>query len=213
LSEGSDQRARDEKETARLEAFSDGVFAIAITLLVLDLKIPHDAAESLNAQLLAQWPAYLAYFTSFATIGIMWINHHRLFLLIRRVDHRLLLLNLFLLLGVSIVPFPTQLVADHLGRAGETEAVSVYAAASIYIAISFNVLWRYASSAKRQPVLLNVPHDAPEVIAIHEQYRFGPWIYAIAGALALWNAKLGFALMVALAVFFLIPPRPRDAQR
>jgi uncharacterized membrane protein len=212
LSETQEQRARDEKETTRLEAFSDGVFAIAITLLVLDLKIPHGSAESLHAQLIAQWPAYLAYLTSFATIGIMWINHHRLFLLIRRVDHTLLLLNVLLLLGVSVVPFPTQLVASYLGRPGELEAVSVYAGVALYIALAFNALWRYASSGKRKPTLLNVAHDAPEVIAIREQYRFGPLIYAVAAALALWNARLGFALMMALAIFFLIPPRTRTTR-
>jgi uncharacterized membrane protein len=101
-------------DTARTEAFSDGVFAIAITLLVLDIKVPHDLPEntSLLRALLNQWPIYMAFLTSFATIGIMWLNHHRMFRYIRRVDHWFLVLNGLLLLGVTFVPFPTSLAAE-----------------------------------------------------------------------------------------------------
>src|SRR5512132_2117231 len=101
-----------EKETGRIEAFSDGVFAIAITLLVLDLKVPRDLDEgvSLAQALLRQWPSYLAFIASFATIGVMWINHHKLFTLIKRSDDVLLILNVILLLGVTLTPFPTALV-------------------------------------------------------------------------------------------------------
>ena len=198
---------RDEKETARLEAFSDGVFAIAITLLVLELKVPNDP-RGLRSQLISQWPAYAAYVTSFATIGIMWLNHHRLFTLIRRVDHWLPVLNGLLLLGVSVVPFPTQLVASYLGKPGEVLATVIYGGAYVYIAIAFNLLWRYASSRHRQPPLLRLPHDAPEVIAVHQQYLYGPTIYLGATLLAFWQAKLALAVMMGLAVFFLLPPRP-----
>ena len=111
--------AADAKETARIEAFSDGVFAIAITLLVLDLKVPRGMAEGrdLLAALVGQWPAYLAFVTSFATIGIMWINHHRMFTLIGRTDDGLLVLNGLLLLGVTFVPFPTGVLAEYTPRA------------------------------------------------------------------------------------------------
>src|SRR5215813_3568997 len=96
-------------ETSRIEAFSDGVFAIAITLLVLDLKVPPDPSgiHRLAELLLSEWPAYLAFLTSFATILIMWINHHRIFTLVGRSDDRLLFYNGLLLLGVTVVPFPT----------------------------------------------------------------------------------------------------------
>src|SRR5262245_38427492 len=95
-------------ETARIEAFSDGVFAIAITLLVLDLKVPKEAGHdlSLASALAAQWPAYLAFVTSFLTILVMWINHHRMFTLIGRSDDRLLVYNGLLLMGVTLVLFP-----------------------------------------------------------------------------------------------------------
>src|SRR5262249_42578260 len=98
------------RESERLEAFSDGVFAIAITLLVLELKVPPRDAD-LAAALLSGWPSYVAFLTSFATIGIMWLNHHRLFTTIRRVDHGTLVLNGLLLLGVTALPFPTAIVA------------------------------------------------------------------------------------------------------
>ena len=197
---------REEKETARIEAFSDGVFAIAITLLVLELKVP-TGTRGLARELAAQWPAYAAYLTSFATIGIMWLNHHRLFTLVRRVDHWLLALNGLLLLGVSVVPFPTELVASYLGKPGEVLAVGVYGGTFVYIAIAFNVLWRYASSPHRRPALLRLPHDAPEVVAIHRQYLFGPTIYTGAALLTFWQPRAALGVMLALAVFFLMPPR------
>jgi uncharacterized membrane protein len=100
------------EETGRVEAFSDGVFAIAMTLLVLDINVPRDLApgRTLVQALAGQWPTYLAFVTSFATILIMWVNHHRLFTQIGRWDDRLLFGNGLLLLGVVLVPFPTALV-------------------------------------------------------------------------------------------------------
>src|SRR5438270_13814781 len=98
-------------ETSRIEAFSDGVFAIAITLLILDVHVPTISQGPLGAALRRQWPTYIAYLISFAFIGIMWVNHHRLFNHIRRSDNGLMFLNLLLLLGVSAVPFPTALLA------------------------------------------------------------------------------------------------------
>jgi TMEM175 potassium channel family protein len=99
------------KETGRVEAFSDGVFAIAMTLLVLNIKVPTANPGNLGTLLWQQWPSYLAFVISFAFIGIMWVNHHRLFVHIRRIDHMLLVLNGALLLGVTAVPFPTAVLA------------------------------------------------------------------------------------------------------
>ena len=110
-----------EKETSRIEAFSDGVFAIAIALLILEIKVP-TAENDLAAQLLRQWPSYVAFVISFAFIGIMWINHHRLFTHIRRADNALMILNLALLLGVTAVPYPTAVLAQHLNRGGQRTA-------------------------------------------------------------------------------------------
>ena len=102
-----------QNETSRVEAFSDGVFAIAITLLILDLKVPSAPQGHLGPALTRQWPTYGAFLISFAFIGIMWVNHHRLFNHIRHSDNRLIFLNLLLLLGVTVVPFPTALLAAH----------------------------------------------------------------------------------------------------
>jgi uncharacterized membrane protein len=197
----------DEKESGRVEAFSDGVFAIAITLLVLELKVPHaGGAGGLAAALADQWPSYAALLISFATIGIMWLNHHRLFTLIRRVDTPVLLLNLWLLLGVAIVPFPTALIAGYLGHDGERLAAVVYAGNGLNIALAFWGLWMYSSSRARRPSLLRLPADHPQVRAIRAQYRFGPLFYVAAVALAVVNATAAMVLCGALALFFALPP-------
>jgi uncharacterized membrane protein len=201
-----------EKETGRVEAFSDGVFAIAITLLVLELKVPRGGdGETLAAALLSEWPSYVAFLTSFATIGIMWINHHRLFTLIRRVDHIMLVLNLLLLLGVTIVPFPTSLVAEHLGHAGGRLAALIYAGNGLIIALGFWGLWRYTSSPRRTPRLLRFLPDSPEARAINAQYRFGPLFYLAAFGLAFLSPWASIAFCAALAMFFALPPRMPSA--
>src|SRR5262245_38296079 len=121
-------KARDK---ARLEAFSDGVFSIAITLLALDLKVPRDQdpanETALGAALLAQWPAYLAFVTSFFTILVMWVHHHNLFRLLRRTDSSFLFANGLLLALVTAVPFPTSLIAEYLTTPSARVAAAVYA--------------------------------------------------------------------------------------
>jgi uncharacterized membrane protein len=206
MSESSTVR---EKETARVEAFSDGVFAIAITLLILEIKVPHHTGPGLGSALIAEWPSFFAFVTSFATIGIMWLNHHRLFGMIGRVDHPLLVLNGFLLLGVTFVPFPTAVIAEYLGHPGDRVAAQFYSGTFVLIALVFNALWRYVSSPGRKPALLRLAHDDPRVIAIHEQYRMGPVIYGAALALAFWDARASLAVTFLLALFFAIPPRSR----
>jgi uncharacterized membrane protein len=127
-------------ETARVEAFSDRVFAIAITLLILNLKVPSGPAGHLGAALARQWPTYAAFLLSFFFIGIMWVNHHRLFNHIRRSDNGLLFLNLLLLLGITVVPFPTALLAAHYGTADRTVAAAVFNGTYVVLAVFFNVL-------------------------------------------------------------------------
>lgn len=191
-------------ETSRIEAFSDGVFAIAITLLVLDLKVPRglENGPSLANALVAQWPAYLAFVTSFMTILIMWMNHHRIFTLVGRSDDRLLLYNGLLLLGVTVVPFPTSLVAEYLRHEGQRTAVLVYNATFIVIAICFNLLWRTAAVRDR---LLHAHADRAAVKRIFDAYRYGPLWYVVAFALAFVSVMASLALNLALAVFFAIP--------
>ena len=196
-----------EKETGRVEAFSDGVFAIAITLLILEIKVPHEAGHELWRRLLDQWPSYFAFVTSFATIGIMWINHHRMFTLIHRVDPMLMILNGVLMLGMTFVPYPTAVVAEYLGHDGSTAAAVFLAITYILIAIAFNLLWRYAASAQRKPRLLRFPPDDPAVVAITRSYRLGPLFYLATLLVAFWDARVSVGLNLALAVYWAIPPR------
>lgn len=191
-------------ETGRVEAFSDGVFAIAITLLILEIKVPHSDGDQLLRDLAAQWPSYFAFLGSFVTIGVMWINHHRLFKLIDCCDNRLLFLNLLLLLGVTWVPFPTAVIAEHIGHQGDRTAALLYAISFFIIAVFFNVLWRHATTGGR---LLAPTSDREEVESITRQYRFGPLWYGIAIGLALWSASASVAACLILALFFAIPPK------
>ncbi|HEY3124249.1 MAG TPA: TMEM175 family protein [Thermoanaerobaculia bacterium] len=188
-----------EKETGRVEAFSDGVFAIAITLLVLDLKIPKGAPGGLVPTLLRQWPTFLAYLTSFATILVMWVNHHKLFTHIRRTTGAFLFLNGILLLFVTVVPFPTALVSEHLLSPDARTAAAIYAATYFAIAIAFNVLWRYASDGMR---LIDPRADSEQVHAITRNYRFGPVFYFAAFLLAFVSVPASLGLCMALALFF-----------
>ena len=199
----------DEKETGRIEAFSDGVFAIAMTLLVLDIKVPQEApGRTLLGALLHQWPAYLAFVTSFATVGIMWINHHRLFTLIKRIDHSLLVLNGLLMLGVTFVPFPTALVANYVSHRDQQVAAMVYSGWFTVIAIIFNLLWRYASHKNR---LLDRKSDPQMIHAITHAYSFGPPLYFASFCLALVSVGASLALNMGLAVFYALPSKDRSS--
>jgi uncharacterized membrane protein len=193
-----------DSETGRVEAFSDGVFAIAITLLILEIKIPKPTDGVLAAQLLRQWPSYFAFLISFAFIGIMWINHHRLFTHIKRCDNSLMVLNLLLLLGVTIVPFTTAVLATHIGFPSQRTAAFLYNGVYVFIAIIFNLLWRYAVS--RNHHLLGKEVDAETVVRISKQYAFGPLLYLLCGLIAWISVSASLSANVLLAIFFALPP-------
>ena len=203
----------DEKETGRLEAFSDGVFAVAITLLVLNIRIPGiDLPPSQLPNdvgfwqaLLNEWPMLAAYGTSFATIGVMWINHHRLYVHIKRTNTGLMLLNLLLLLIIVFIPVPTALVAEYLGRPDLHAAAIFYSGTNVILAVCYNLLWRYASYHNR---LLSKTADTRAVAAISRQYLFGPLLYLIAFGLAWINAPASIILLFILALYFAVPGRP-----
>ena len=191
-------------ETGRIEAFSDGVYAIAITLLILDLKVPMTPDGQLGGALLRQWPAYFAFLVSFAFIGIMWVNHHRLFTHIRRSDNRLLFLNLLLLLGVTVVPFPTALLAAHLRGADALTAAAVFNGTYVMIAIFFNVLWHHAVNFDLLDSATLQSADS-----ISRQYASGPIAYLVCFGLTWVSVPVSLGLNIALAVFFAFPPRIR----
>ena len=203
-------KAMPEKETGRIEAFSDGVFAVAITLLVLDIHVPALGTlppGGLNAALLALWPTVGAYVVSFVTILIMWLNHHRLFAQIQRNDHRLMLLNGLLLMLVTLIPFPTSLVAAYLQTPYAKTALAVYCGLNLMMALAFNLLWNHASAGGR---LLADNHDRHRVQHITAQYRLGPLFYVAAFIVAFINAIACCVLIAGLAVFFALPDHEPD---
>jgi uncharacterized membrane protein len=196
-------------ETARIEAFSDGVFAIAVTLLILEVKIPAAGSGRLGSLLLHQWPSYLAFLLSFAFIGIMWINHHRMFNHIRRADEGLLILNLLLLLGVTAVPFPTAVLAVNLRTTDARVAALLYNGTYVVIAIFFNVLWRYALAHH----LLGHEVNRASAEKISRQYAGGPILYLVCLAIAWFSVTASLILNIALAIFFALPPSAAERVR
>ena len=188
-------------ETSRVEAFSDGVFAIAITLLILAVGIEQSLAEgNLRHQLLHLWPAYIAYAVSFLTIGIMWVNHHQIFRHFERVDRPLLLLNILLLMCISFTPFPTRIVADHAQNAGDRQAAAVlYGLTMTLTAICFFAVWIYGTRR-----LLRADTDMREVSGITRSYLPGAPTYAFATALAFVSSVASLILFGAIAIFYAI---------
>ncbi len=190
------------RETARVEAFSDGVLAIAITLLGLTLTVPVRGDVPLARAMVHAWPHYLAYVTSFTTIGIIWINHHRVFTYIHRVSHGLLLWNGLLLMSVCLVPFTTGLVSDHLGGPDARTAASVYGASFVVTTLCFHFLWKHATRHE----LLD-PGLSPRTIrTLHRQYGFGPVLYLGTFGLSFFSALGSVVVNAALAIFFALPP-------
>src|SRR5437868_1733048 len=205
-----EDKCMDEKETDRLEAFSDGVFAVAITLLVLSFQPPTAPDKLIDSALLGflynQWPMLFAFVTSFATIGIMWINHHRLFKHIKRTDTGLLLLNLLLLLFIVFIPYPTALLAQQYALHPDQHlAAVVYSGTYVIMAACFNLLWRYTSYHNR---LLGKDVDQRAVMAISRQYLFGPVFYLITFGVAWINVPACIILNFLFALFFAVPGRP-----
>lgn len=195
-------------ETARVEAFSDGVFAVAITLLIFDLKVPSGQTGHLGRALARQWPTYAAFLISFAFIGIMWVNHHRLFNHIRRSDNRLLFLNLLLLLGITVVPFPTALLAAHYGTADRTVAAGVFNGTYVVLAVFFNVLWHHAVRAGLLDAATRESADG-----ISRQYAVGPVSYLVCLGLTWVSVPASLIMNIGLAIFFAIPPRTQHGPR
>ena len=189
-------------ETARLETFSDGVFAIAITLLVLLFERPHlSEGQTLGHVLLHQWPSYASYVVSFVTIGIIWVNHHTLFRHIVRVDRLFLFLNVLFLMAVAFIPYPTSLVAQFIRSSHDARpAALLYGITMTLMAIFLNTLWQYAARGYR---LLAPDADRREVSGITRSYWPGAAIYGSATLVALWSptaSVIGYALIAAFYV-------------
>ena len=189
--------------TGRTEAFSDGVFAIAMTLLVLEIRVPHvEEPGTLLNVLIQQWPTYLAFLLSFVFILIMWANHHRMFNYIKRSNFTFMLLNGFLLMGITLLPFPTSLMSEYLGHPDETVAALVFTGMFSAIAIFFNVVWHYAV----RNGLLDESLDPSFALNISRQYVFGPIVYFASFVVAFFSVPLSLVIVAGLAVFFALPP-------
>jgi uncharacterized membrane protein len=190
-------------QTSRLEAFSDGVFAIAITLLVIEIEVPHGENGGLARALAAQWPSYAAYAVSFAVIGIMWVNHHTLIELVATVDRPLLFLNLLLLMFVAFIPFSTALLAEHLlsPSPDSNAAAAVYSANGVANAIGFNLIWRYIVRDAR---LLHAHLDVDQLRLRTRRFSLGLVIYPLTVALSFVSAPLTLAVHGLVAAYYVV---------
>ncbi len=198
--------------TNRTEAFSDGVFAIAATLLVLELKIPHVDPGSLSVALLERWPSYATYVVSFLTIGIIWVNHHAVMDRIRNVNRPLLLLNLVFLMAVAAIPFPTALLADYL-QAGHDErlASAIYGATMALMGVAFGLIWAYAVLSDD---LLHDEIDPDRARRSLLMFAAGNPLYVLAIGISFLSAELALAIYALLALFYLfdvLPPLQEGA--
>ena len=190
--------------TSRLESFSDGVIAVAATLLVLNLVVPTPGTQELARALGRRWPEYAAYATSFATIGIIWINHHVVIGRLREADHPILILNLLVLLTIGLLPFATALFAAYLNRPhGQHLAAAVYAGAFLLMSVAFAVLnWVILM---RKSTLLRTAMSDEERRRILLRFTTGLGPYAIATGLAFVSQYATLAICGALALFYALP--------
>jgi uncharacterized membrane protein len=191
--------------SGRLEAFSDGVFAIAITLLVLDLAVPLPPSKGAQGRLAGQlgheWPSYFAYLVSFAVIGIIWVNHHTVFSKVREVDRPILFTNLALLLTVSVLPFPTRLLAQYLTAGGSNShvAAAVYSAAMLAMSVAFSTLWITVTRDER---LLHENVDRAASRASLRRFGIGLIFYLGTIGLSFYSAIVTLAVHAALALYY-----------
>jgi uncharacterized membrane protein len=204
----------ESRDVARLESLSDGVFAVVITLLALDLK-PESTesardAWALLALLAARWPVYVAYLTSFATVLIMWVNHHGMFRFVEHVDMKLLFANGFLLMMITLVPFTTTLLADHLTRASGTAAGALYAGLFAIINVGYNLTWEAVRREARR-ALSTVPPAA--VRRITRNYRLGFPAYLLAAVVARWSPVTTTSICAMLLLLWAVHMQPVHASR
>jgi uncharacterized membrane protein len=185
-------------ETARLETFSDGVFAIAATLLILDVRLP--ATGGVTEGFLHIWPSYVAYVLAFVTIGIMWINHHNVFRQIERVDRTFLVINVFFLMVIAFIPFPTRVLAEHLLHDARAAAFA-YGLTMTLMAAMYGTLWFYAATGRR---LIAAGADQRMISGISRSFRPGVPIYALATLSALLSSWLAVGLYCAIALFYVL---------
>jgi uncharacterized membrane protein len=208
----AETRRRINLRTTRMEAFSDGIFAFAATLLVLDLVIPAATSKDVGKQLVEQWPTYIAYLVSFSTIGNAWLNHSVITEYLDRADAILLRLNLTLLFFVSVLPFPTHMLAEYLSNKGDERiAVTIYGLNLLAISGFIAIIWHYALWQR----LVTKDNSEDDVRALTKKLNPSLVSYAVVIGLGLWQPKVAVVLYLVIALFMAIPFRSvlREARR
>jgi uncharacterized membrane protein len=195
---------------SRVEAFSDGVFAIAITLLVLTIAQPNDYRD-LAHQLAKRWPSLAAYVVSFAIIGIMWLNHHSIFTHFERIDRGLFYLNMLLLMTITFLPYPTGVLGEALAQGkGTRTAAVIYGVTMAVNAFAWAGLWLYGSHKRR---LLRPSFPEAERALATMLFTIGVVIYTLAVGVAFWNAYVFLGLQAAVALYYALDPVTRRPGR
>ncbi len=188
----------------RLESFSDGVIAVAITLLVLNIHVPAPDTGSLGHELAKQWPQYAAYVVSFATIGIIWVNHHWMISRLAQTDRTILLLNLLLLLFIGLLPFGTSLMAEYLrAEQGQSLAAAIYSGLFLLMSIAFATLNRHILVEKAHLLSEEIPEARRRQILFRSVIGLLP--YFLATALAPVSADITLIICAAVAIFYTLP--------
>lgn len=191
--------------TGRIEAFSDGVFAIAITLLIIEIGVPRvDREGSLGDELLDLWPSYAAYVLSFVTIGIYWVNHHSFLRLFHATTHFFLMLNVWFLMAIAFLPFPTAVLGEYM-KDGEHRqaAVSLYSAGLLFPAVGWGLVWFYGQYRG----LLDDSLHPNYIRFANWQYTFSVFVYAVAFAISFVSAWAALGLCAAITAVYIFPPR------
>lgn len=196
----------NQMRTQRLEAFSDGVFAIAITLLILEIAVPADAKHHLGNELLKEWPSYLAYVVSFSTIGSIWLRHSLITEYVQRADAIFVRINLLVLLVVAFLPFPTRLLAQYINsRSDERLAVTIYGATLLLASGLLSLWWRYA--VREKLVRPNVADD--ELTALTQRLTPGLVGYVILIVVGLFTPLVAVIGFLFIALYFIVPFFPQ----
>jgi len=202
-----------EMTTSRLEAFSDGVFAIAITLLIIEIKVPsHETLkqESLMEYIIRHWPKYFAYVFAFINIGIYWVNHHYLFKFFKRTDHVFNLLNVFFLMTIAFVPYPAGILGEYIVEPEHRKSAISFFIFSMWLpAFAWLLIWLYASHEKR---LTDERLSETFTKKLARLFFLSNVLYIISFLISLVNPVAGIAVSLGLTLLCLLPPMKPEYQ-
>ncbi|MCX6270456.1 MAG: TMEM175 family protein [Bacteroidetes bacterium] len=194
-----------DKETSRVEAFSDGIFAIAITLLILQIAVPRIvnflSNDMLLLELIRLWPSYFALILSFFAILIMWINHHGFFRYLKTINSKFLFANGFLLLMVTFIPFPTAVLARYFDTSARNTASAFYCGTMVMISIAYNLLW-FTAAFKRSLIKDEISDKL--IIKIRNAYWLGFIVYLASFIISFFHAFAGLAICISFWIYWIV---------